>query len=74
MVMPDTAAFDALIKSVMGQYHQYIKTMESAWETKTDVYGDIVAVVPFLKIELKDGVDILNELSDRKDIKIVNRR
>jgi hypothetical protein len=73
MVMPDTVAFEALIKSIMGQYHQYIRTMESAWETKVDVYGDPVALVPFLKIELKDGVDILNELSERKDIKIVNR-
>ncbi len=70
---PDVASFERLIKSTMGQYHHSIRSMESAWEQEKDLYGDVIAVVPYLKIEFKDGVEILNELEDRKDIKIVHR-
>lgn len=72
MVIYDQAAHTRLVKDYMSQYHQYTKSMETGSEVHKDKYGDPIAVVGVIRVVLKDDADILADLAEMPNVRVVN--
>lgn len=66
----DQRQFDALIKECLSKYGHMLKDMESATEVLKDDYGNIIQTMPYLKVTMKDGVDIVQDLMNHKAIRV----
>lgn len=72
MLTYDQPAHSRLVKDYMSLYHSYTKKITTGTEVHKDKYGDAIAIVGYLSVELKDDADILADLAEIPNIRVVH--
>ncbi len=62
MINPDRAGHDRMLQQLTNKYHAEVKLATTYWKTINDRFGDVIAIVPCVRIEFKDGSDYIAEL------------
>ena len=72
MITYDQAAHKRLISDYMSKFHMYTKEMQTGSEVHKDKYGDAIAVVGYIKVILKDDADILADIAEMENVRVVH--
>jgi ribosomal protein L30E len=64
MIAHDPAVFKRQLDEYMKKYHHVTKTIETGVEVVKNKYGKVVMTAPYLKVTLKDDIDILADLAN----------
>lgn len=67
MVNPDIDGYKKWVASVIRQHHSSLKTAKTVWLAFKDTDGDIIAIVPQLSLEFKDGADYAQDIMRDRD-------
>jgi hypothetical protein len=71
MLRYDQAAHARLVKDYLHLYHQDTKEMTTGTEAVSDKYGNVIALVGYISVKLKDDAEIMADLAKMQHVRVV---
>ena len=72
MLTYDQDAHQRLVKVYLHLYHRNTKKLTTGAEVFKDKYGNPIALIGFISVELKDDADILADLAKIPQVRVVS--